>query len=119
MKPFKPFQESFVVNLQVGIANGGEFKTVPPRKRAVIEHVSVHASAAAAKTAEFFITSAIGDGTAFRDVPIVTTLGGNPGSLSVLGSHRVLAFANPGTEYGPVIRRLDATQQLIASFVLA
>jgi hypothetical protein len=39
----EPFQEQFVVTLDAGVANGGEFMTVPLGKRAVIEHVSVFA----------------------------------------------------------------------------
>ena len=116
----EPFQETFVVNLAAGVANGGDFKFVPRKRLAVIEHVSIYASGLAAKTADYFITSTIGDDSEFRDVPIVTTRGGTfDQSGAVLGSHPIRAFANAKTQYGPVIRRLDTTVQLIASFVLA
>jgi hypothetical protein len=51
----EPFQKRFVVGLDVGIANGGAFETVPDGKRAVIEHVSVYDTGLGAKTADYFI----------------------------------------------------------------
>jgi hypothetical protein len=102
------------------MANVGDFKIVPRRKLAIIEHVSIYASGLAAKTADYFITSTIGDNSAFREVPIVTTPGGTfDQSGAVLGSHPVRAFAKSRTQFGAVIRRIDTTEQLVARFVLA
>jgi|SRR6478736_2271691 hypothetical protein len=110
----EPFQEQFVVVLAANVGNDGEWKTVPPRKFAVIEHVSIYAIGTGVETADYFISSTIGDD--FREVPIVTTRGGTG---AVLGSHPIRAFANPGTQYGAVIRRSDATERIAARFVLA
>jgi hypothetical protein len=112
----EPFQEQFVVTLDAGVANGGEFKTVPLGKRAVIEHVSVFADPPAATAAEYFITSTIGGTSAFREVPIFTA---RIGTGAVVGSHPMRAYADPQTEFGAVIRRTDTTQRIMATFVLA
>jgi hypothetical protein len=112
----EPFQEAFVVSLDAGIANGGDFMTVPLGKRAVIEHVSVFADPPAAIAAQYFITSTIGGTSAFREVPIFTTL---IGTGAVVGSHPIRAYADPQTEFGAVIRRTDTSQRIIATFVLA
>jgi hypothetical protein len=112
----EPFQEQFVVVLPVGVANDGTFKTGPAGKRLVIEHVSVDADPAAAQLANYYITSTIEDNSTFREVPIVTAL---TASGRVIGSHPLRAYANPGTEFGAVIRRLDTSQRITASFVLA
>ncbi len=111
----KPFQERFVVILDVGIANGGAFETVPAGKRAVIEHVSVYDTGPGAKTADYFITSTIGDNSAFREVPIVT----KPGAFGIVGSHPLRAFAAPETQFGGVVRRLDASGRIEATIVIA
>jgi hypothetical protein len=50
----EPFQEQFVVVLDAGVANDGDFKTVPLGKRAVIEHVSVFDEPPAAIPAQYF-----------------------------------------------------------------
>ena len=110
-----PFQESFVVILPSGVANDGVFEVVPPGKRAVIEHVSVYARGTNAATADYFITSTIGGGSAFREVPIVTAL--SP-SGAVIGSQSYRAFADPQTQFGAVIRRLDTTNPVGATFVI-
>jgi hypothetical protein len=55
----EPFQEKFIVILSSGVANGGDFKTVPAGKRAVIEHVSVYDTGTGANTADYFFTSTI------------------------------------------------------------
>jgi hypothetical protein len=112
----EPFQEQFVVVLDAGVANGGDFKTVPLGKRAVIEHVSVFAEPPAALPAQYFITSTIGGTSAFREVPIVTA---QTGTGAVVGSHPIRAYADPQTQFGGVIRRFDTSQRLGASFVLA
>ena len=106
----EPFQEQFVVVLDAGVANDGDFKTVPLGKRAVIEQPP------AAIPAQYFITSTIGGPSAFREVPIVTA---PTGTGAVVGSHPVRAYADPQTEFGAVIRRFDTSQRLTASFVLA
>jgi hypothetical protein len=112
----EPFQEQIIVSLDAGIANGGDFKTVPLGKRAVIEHVSVFAEPPAATRAQYFITSTIGGPSAFREVPIFTAL---IGTGAVVGSHPIRAYADPQTEFGAVIRRIDTSQRVMASFVLA
>jgi hypothetical protein len=113
----EPFQQKFVVVLQSGIANGGEFETVPAGKLAVIEHVSFDASGGFASTnANYLITSTIQDNSTFRDVPIVVTKVGPFGSL--IGSQSVRAFAAPGTQFGASIRRLDTAERISASFVI-
>ena len=112
-----PFQENFVVVLAAGEANGGAFKTVATGKRAVIEHVSVYGNPAAARLADYFITSTIEDNSAFREVPIVTAL--TPSGF-ILGSHPLRAYAAPGTQFGGVIRRYgDLTQRISATFVFS
>jgi hypothetical protein len=111
----EPFQQKFDVVLEPGIANGGAFETVPAGKRAVIEHVSVYDTGPGAKTADYFITSTIGDNSAFREVPIVTKLG----AVGIVGSHPLRAFAAPGTEFGGVVRRLDASGRIQATIVIA
>jgi hypothetical protein len=115
----EPFQEQFVVHLNAGIANGGQFMTVPARKRAVIEHVSVSADPPGANTANYFITSTIGNPPTanFREVPIFTAR--TQGTNVVIGSHPIRAYANPGTEFGAVIRRIETSHEVIATFVLA
>jgi hypothetical protein len=112
----EPFQEQFVVVLPVGVANDGTFKTVPAGKRAVIEHVSVDADPPAANLADYFITSTIEGSSGFKEVPVVTV---RTGTGAVVGSHPLRAYANPGTEFGAVIRRSDTSQRLAATFVLA
>ena len=112
----EPFQDQFVVVLDVGVANGGTFKTAPAGKRLVIEHVSVHADPAAANFAGYYITSTIEDGSTFREVPIVAAL---TAAGRVVGSHPLRAYANPGTEFGAVIRRHDTGQRITATFVFA
>jgi hypothetical protein len=102
----EPFQVAFTVVLNAGIANGGDFKTVPLGKRAVIEHVSVFAEPPAALPAQYFITSTIGGTSAFREVPIVTA---PTGTGAVVGSHPIRAYADPQTEFGAVIRRFDTS----------
>jgi hypothetical protein len=111
-----PFQETFIVILANGVANDGDFKTVPNGKLAVIEHVSVYAVGIGAGNADYFITSTIGTSADFREVPIVTApaLSGVP----VLGSQAYTAFANPGTKYGAVVRRLNLSGNVIARFVI-
>lgn len=111
----EPFQERFSVGLQVGEANGGDFKTVPAGKRAVIEHVSVYDTGLGAKTADYFLTSTIGDDSMFIEVPIVT----KPGALGVVGSHPVRAYAAPETQFGGVVRRGDTRGSIQAAIVLA
>jgi hypothetical protein len=105
-----PFQESFVVHLSAGEANGGTFLVVPSGKLAVIEHVSVHASGAGAAMAGYFITSTIGGDSAFREVPIVTQAG--TGTF-VIGSHPLRAFAEPDSQFGAVIGRSDTTGDVV------
>jgi hypothetical protein len=113
----EPFQQLFVVVLQAGIANGGEFETVPAGKLAVIEHVSVDASGGfASANADYLIKSTIQDNSTFREVLIVVTKVGALGG--VIGSQSVRAFAAPGTQFGAVIRRLDTAERISASFVL-
>jgi len=115
-REMEPFQEQFVVVLDPGVANGGAFQQVPAGKRAVIEHASVHADPAdAAVKANYFITSTIGGTSNFRDVPILVVRWG----IAVVGSHPVRAYADPGSEYGGTIRRLETTQRLAATFVFA
>jgi hypothetical protein len=111
----EPFQEKFTVILSSGVANGGDFKTVPAGKRAVIEHVSVYDTGTGANTADYFFTSTIGDNSMFMEVPIVTRMG----ALGIIGSHSFRAFAAPGTEFGGVVRRLDTTGMIQASIVVA
>ena len=115
-REMEPFQEQFVVVLDPGVANGGAFQQVPAGKRAVIEHASVHADPAdAAVKANYFITSTIGGTSNFRDVPILVVRWG----IAVVGSHPVRAYADPGSEYGGTIRRLETTQRVAATFVFA
>ncbi len=115
-REMEPFQEQFVVVLDPGVANGGAFQQVPAGKRAVIEHASVHADPAdAAVKANYFITSTIGGTSNFRDIPILVVRWG----IAVVGSHPVRAYADPGSEYGGTIRRLETTQRLAATFVFA
>ena len=115
-REMEPFQEQFVVVLDPGVANGGAFQQVPAGKRAVIEHASVHADPAdAAVKANYFVTSTIGGTSNFRDVPILVVRWG----IAVVGSHPVRAYADPGSEYGGTIRRLETTQRLAATFVFA
>jgi hypothetical protein len=113
----EPFQEVFVVHLNVGIANGGAFMRVPSGKLAVIEHVSVSPTGLGASTADYFVKSTIGDGSTFREVPVVVAR--TPGSGSIIGSHPIRAYGKPGTEFGGVVRRIDNSQDVFASFVLA
>ena len=112
----EPFQQLFVVVLQAGIANGGEFETVPAGKLAVIEHVSVDATGVASANADYLIKSTIQDNSTFREVLIVVTKVGALGG--VIGSQSVRAFAAPGTQFGAVIRRLDTAERISASFVI-
>jgi hypothetical protein len=110
----EPFQQQFVVALEAGIANDGEFEIVPAGKRAVIEHVSVYATGVGTEKADYFITSTIEDDSTFREVPIVTKVG----ALGVLGSHSFRAFAAAGSQFGGVIRRLDTSGRIVATIVI-
>lgn len=110
----EPFQQQFVVSLEAGIANGGAFETVPAGKRALIKHVSVYATGNGTEKADYFITSTIEDDSTFREVPIITKVG----ALGVIGSHSVRAFAAPGTQFGGVIRRLDAPGRIVATIII-
>jgi hypothetical protein len=112
----EPFQQLFVVVLQAGIANGGEFETVPAGKLAVIEHVSIDGTGVGTQNADFLIKSTIQDNSTFREVPIVVTKASALGA--VIGSQPVRAFAAPGTQFGAVIRRLDTAERISASFVI-
>lgn len=110
----EPFQQEFVVVLAAGIANGGEFETVPAGKRAVIEHVSVDATGRGSEKADYLIKSTIGDNSTFREFPIITKVG----AIGVIGSQPVRAFAAPGTQFGAVVRRLDTAERIGATFVI-
>jgi|SRR5258708_29451813 hypothetical protein len=110
------FQETVAVVLAAGEANGGAFLSVPAGKRAVIEHVSVQADPAnVAIQANYFHTSTIGGSGAFRHVPVIVVHQGD----SVIGSHPLRAYADPGTEWGGSIRRSNTTERLVATFVFA
>jgi hypothetical protein len=112
-----PFQSTFVVILPAGVANDGTFTVVPAAKRAVIEHASVYANPpSAAATGDYFVTSTIDGNSGFREVPLLAV---RTGSGAVVGSHPLRAYADPGTEFGAVIRRSDTSQELQATFVLA
>jgi hypothetical protein len=113
----EPFQEVFVVHLNVGIANGGAFMRVPAGKLAVIEHVSVSTTGRTANEADYFVTSTIKDGSTTREVPVVVA---RAPSGSIIGSHPIRAYGKAGTEFGGVVRRIGNLQEdVFGSFVLA
>ena len=113
----EPFQEVFVVHLNVGIANGSALMRVPAGKLAVIEHVSVSTTGLTASEADYFVTSTIRDGSTFREVPVVVA---RAPSGSIIGSHPIRAYGKAGTEFGGVVRRIGNLQQdVFGSFVLA
>lgn len=112
----EPFQELFLVTLDAGNFNGGTFITVPAGKRAVIEHASVHVTPqSAGVSGNYFVVSTNTDSSGFKDVPIVVA----SFATAVIGSHSLRAYANAGTQFGGVIRRLTADERIDATFVLA
>ena len=111
-----PFQNTIAVALNAGIANDGAFVTVPTGQRAVIEHVSVYATGDGAPAADYFITSMIGGDSGSCEVPIVTL---QTGTGFVRGSQPIRAFADPGTQFGAIVRRISGTGDVRANFVLA